>query len=400
MNEGMGTCLNIAGVICEYNPFHNGHQYHLTQTRALGADAIVAVMSGNFVQRGDAAFVDKWSRAAAAVRCGADLVLELPVPWATASAADFAAGALHLLHAFGVDMLSFGCETDDLASLYALMRATDDEKVRALVQSLTAEGATYPAAMQQAVETVYDKATARLLHQPNSVLAAEYLKALQSVGGQIQPLVIRRRGADHDALFAKDGIMSASALRTLSDQSQAKAFVPPAAFSLQYAASANRLDEMRFETAMLTVLRSMDDDAVRALVDDRSGLADRIIAAKRNACSLNELYQLAKTRSITMAKVKRELLHLFLGVTPSMAKQKPPYLRVLAANQKGLSLLSGRMVSLSVITRHRESASLDDFAASLYALQCRATDLYALCCVQPKPCGEEQRHSMQILSDE
>lgn len=391
--------MKIAGVICEYNPFHNGHQYHLAQTRALGADAIVSVMSGNFVQRGDAAFVDKWSRAMAAVRCGADLVLELPVPWATASAADFAAGAVHLLHAFGVDTLSFGCETEDLAALHALTAATDDENVRSLVHTLTADGVSYPAAMQKAVETIYDKDTANLLLLPNSVLAAEYLKALQSVGGQIQPLVIRRRGAGHDAMTAQDGIMSASAIRALKDKAQAEAFVPPAAFSLQFAESANRLDEKRFATAMLTVLRSLDDDAVRALVDDRSGLADRILAARRNACTLSDLYDLAKTRSVTMAKVKRELLHVFLGVTPEMAKQKPPYLRVLAANQRGLSLLSGHALSLPVITRHREAAALDGFAASLYAVQCRATDLYALCCVQPKPCGEEQRHSMRILSD-
>ncbi|MBQ5969364.1 MAG: nucleotidyltransferase family protein [Clostridia bacterium] len=391
--------MRVAGVVCEYNPFHAGHRYHLAQTRAGGADVIAAVMSGNFVQRGDPAMTDKWRRAAAAVRCGADLVIDLPVPWATGSARDFASGAVALLSAVGADVLSFGCETDDTAALKALAAVKDRADVQTGVKRLTADGLSYPAALEQAVRTVDPRAPAELLRCPNSVLALEYLSALERLHISMDVMAIRRTGAAHDAPKKAGGFLSAAAIRALPSLDAAKPFIPPEAFAAMFPDDGGLTDRAAFETLLLGVLRRMSAGEVAALVDDRSGLADRITDAARTACTLDELYAAAKTKSVTMAKVKRELLHVLLGVAPGTAQQTPPYLRVLAANERGLALLKDRRPALPVMTRHADFARADGFTKAVYDMQCVSTDLYLLTRKQKRPCGEEQRHSVILMEN-
>ena len=386
------AAVRVAGVVCEYNPFHAGHQYHLRRTREAGADVIVAVMSGNFVQRGEPAVVEKWTRAAAAVRCGADLVIDLPVPWATGSARDFASGAVSLLAAVGADVLSFGCETDDVDALRRLSRLCDAPAVSAAVKTLTANGETYPAALETAIRTVDAAAPAALLRCPNSVLALEYLRALERFPS-MAPLAVRRVGAAHDAPGACGGFLSAAAIRALPTFDDAKPFLPPEAFALQFS-SGVRFDRAAFELLLLGALRRMDAQEIAAFVDDRSGLADRIARAAETALDLDSLLETAKTKSVTMAKVKRELLHVFLGVPPAWAKEAPPYLRILAANERGLALLGDRRAALPVMTRHADFAKSDGFIKAVYDMQCMSTDLYTLALNKKRPCGEEQRHSL------
>ena len=145
----------LAGIVCEYNPFHKGHLYQLEKTKQAGADAVVCVMSGNFVQRGECAFLDKWKRAEIAVRCGADIVIDLPVPWAVSSAENFARGSISLLKQSGVELISFGSETDDKEKLLLALKSTSDEKVRSLTKEYMSKGISYPLSLARAVRDIY-----------------------------------------------------------------------------------------------------------------------------------------------------------------------------------------------------------------------------------------------------
>ena len=194
--------MKVSGIICEYNPFHNGHLYHIRKTRENGATHIAAVMSGNFVQRGDTAIMDKLERARLAVRSGADLVIELPVQYSLASAENFASGAVHLLDSLGaVDELSFGSECGDTRKLIKAMETVDlaalthaDE-----IKSIMEKGYTYPRALNSVVNG-YDPEAAAIIAEPNNTLAVEYLRALKRSGSAMEPFTVMREKAAHDGM--------------------------------------------------------------------------------------------------------------------------------------------------------------------------------------------------------
>ncbi|MBQ3855234.1 MAG: nucleotidyltransferase family protein, partial [Ruminococcus sp.] len=207
--------MKVSGIICEYNPFHNGHLYHIEQTRKNGATHIVCVMSGNFVQRGDTAIMDKLERARLAVKCGADLVVELPVAFSLAPAESFATGAVWLLKSLGVvDELSFGSETGDVLALQKALSATEEASKYMVdeIVSIMDRGYTYPRALASVVDSI-DENAGKILASPNNLLAVEYLKALKKFGSPMTPFTIKRSGADHDSPEASGGFMSASSVR-------------------------------------------------------------------------------------------------------------------------------------------------------------------------------------------
>ena len=204
----------IAGIVAEYNPFHNGHQWHIRRTRAeLGEDAvIVCCMSGDFVQRGEAAVYSKFARAEAAARCGADIVFELPLPWALSSAEGFARGAVGLLHALrAVDVLSFGSESGDAGALSAAAEALLDPTLGPEIRAALADGVPYAAARQSAL-ALRSPESAELLSSPNNILAVEYIKALYDLRSDMRVLTFRREGAEHDGVGGSGCIRSASEL--------------------------------------------------------------------------------------------------------------------------------------------------------------------------------------------
>ena len=383
--------MKIAGVVCEYNPFHNGHAYHLNAVRQAGATHIVAAMSGNFVQRGTPAFCSKLARARAAVRCGADLVLELPVPFCCGSAGVFARGAVETLISFGVDLLSFGAETDDLSLLQKAADAGTDPAVQAQIKTLHAQGVGYPAASQQAVAAV--------LAQPNNTLAVEYIKAAKTAENAVSFLPVKRVGAAHDAEKSAGDFAAATLLRAMQTPEARRPYMPAAAFEEIFAKTTGFLDETAFETAVLCALRMLTKADMERFVADGSGLAMRVFSASRQATSLEELYTLAQTRSVTRAKVRRAVLGCFLELDKQWQKKPVPYLRALAANKRGLELLSHAEPGLPLITKHSETLSLFEEARAFYALQCRANDLYAAVCSPKGAAGQEQRSSMLVLKE-
>ena len=226
--------MKISGLICEYNPLHNGHLYHLQKMREHGADAIVAIMSGNFVQRGDVAVLDKFTRAKLAVYSGVDLVIELPAAHALAPAEAFAMGGVSLLHALGnVSELSFGSECGNLD---LLMQAADAcriarEEYPDVMQEFLRGGYHYPTVICNMVENMYGPETAAVLQQPNNTLAIAYLNALSALGSEMQPFTVQRKGAEHDSLHvdADASIASATFIRqqiAIGEEEQCRAMMP------------------------------------------------------------------------------------------------------------------------------------------------------------------------------
>ena len=380
--------METAGIVAEYNPFHRGHAWHIAETRRrLGGEApVVCVMSGHWVQRGECALADKWLRAALALDRGADLVVELPTPWAMASAESFARGAVSLLAATGVvDVLSFGSETGELAPLEEAAAALDAPDYPERLRAALGRGLSFPAARQEA-------AGAACLSAPNNNLGVEYLRSLRALGSTIRPLTVPRQGAGHDGPAA-GGFASASELRRLLRAGRGEEAAP----YLTAPWSGELADMQHIERAVLARLRTMGEGDWAALPDGggAEGLPARLAKAAREAVSLEDFYTRAKTRRYTHARLRRLALAAFLGLRAAERPAAPPYVRVLGLGGRGRALLR-RMKDtcpLPVIVKPAQARELDGPARTLFESEARYTDLYGLCFPAPRPCGAEWIHS-------
>ena len=380
--------METAGIVAEYNPFHRGHAWHIAETRRrLGGEApVVCVMSGHWVQRGECALADKWLRAALALDRGADLVVELPTPWAMASAESFARGAVSLLAATGVvDVLSFGSETGELAPLEEAAAALDAPDYPERLRAALGRGLSFPAARQEA-------AGAACLSAPNNNLGVEYLRSLRALGSTIRPLTVPRQGAGHDGPAA-GGYASASELRRLLRAGRGEEAAP----YLTAPWSGELADMQHIERAVLARLRTMGEGDWAALPDGggAEGLPSRLAKAAREAVSLEDFYTRAKTRRYPHARLRRLALAAFLGLRAAERPAAPPYVRVLGLGGRGRVLLR-RMKDtcpLPVIVKPAQARELDGPALALFQAEARYTDLYGLCFPAPRPCGAEWIHS-------
>lgn len=365
--------MTVAGVVAEYNPFHAGHALHLRKTRrALGECAVAAVMSGNFVQRGDCAVFDKWTRARAALEGGADLVLELPTVWAASSAESFARGAVELLAAAGVvTHLSFGSECGDADKLRRVADCLDGEGYRAVLRRFLDGGMPFAACRQAAVRELLGEELASLLSRPNNNLGVEYIRALNALGSGIQPVTVRRAGAGHDG-GGHPEYPSASYLRERILTGELPTGNPA---GLRYG-----------ERAALARLRAMAEADFAALPDCGEGLSHRLYRAVRGGRTLEEIYGLAKTKRYAHSRIRRALLWGALGLKEGDRPAHPPYLRVLGANETGRALLrkmKGR-AALPILTKPAHGKGMP-----LLELESRCTDFYQLCRREPEGCGLE-----------
>lgn len=390
----------IAGIVCEYNPFHNGHLYHISETKKQ-ADYVVCAMSGNFVQRGECAFTDKWTRARMAIECGADIVIDLPLPWCCASAQDFSLGAISLLTAFGIDTLSFGSETDDLPSLIRAADFTSGQKASSEIRKYVSEGMSYPLAISKAAKGYLPEDTVSALLLPNSTLAVEYIKASKLLGCEIDFMPIKRIGTNHDSNYISCNFASASKIRELGICDEIRSLMPENSFSLLKEQSENGFAPClikRNERAVLSHLRGIPQKDYALYISDESGICSRLFESVKIATTLDELYSGAKSKNYTHARIRREVLSLYLGIEKESIKKLPPYIRILAVSKKGLSLLSQikEKATLPIITKHSEFSALGESAKTIYTLQCSSTDKFALMSEKIRPCGLEQKNSIII----
>ena len=364
--------MKIAAVICEYNPLHLGHIRQFRAIRdALGEDTrIICLMSGSYVQRGAPAVFSAPERAQAAVLCGADLVLELPLTASLSSAEGFAAGAVEILDRLGtVDELCFGCESGDgnlIMSTASLLRS--DRFQEALRERLTL-GDSFAATRQKALEAVGGDGS--VLERPNDILAVEYCKALLARNSSMQPLAIRREGGYHDAVPDPEN-PSAAALRALMPDPAWLDYVPAPARSIFAEAAPHRMEWG--ERAILARLRAMDGDEFEALPYGAEGLWRKLMAGCRKAATLEELIASVKSRRYVRTRIERMILCAFLGVREADFSAPVESVRVLAFNSAGRKLVRqareyGQIALVNAGQRlDSPYAALEDRANRLYPL--------------------------------
>ncbi len=397
----MSCFVHVFGVICEYNPFHNGHRLHLEQTRRQ-ATHVAAVMSGNFVQRGEPALLDKWTRARMALQNGVDLVLELPLPWAMAGAERFAAGGVATISALGcAEALSFGCEHGSAAALQSAARALLSPALGEALRPLLDAGLSFAAAREEAVRQRFGDECAALLQSPNDILAVEYAKAILRSHSQLSLFPVRRLGAAHDGehlspenrLPTGEAVASASALRqALQKNENITEFIPQSCrVPLLLAAGERRISGGMepLTRAVLARLRTMTASEASSLPDVSEGLHNRLLSAARCADSLPALYAAAKTKRYSHARIRRAAAAALLGLREEDCSGTPPYLRVLGLNRRGQEILRQmkQTAALPVILRPSEISKLDKRAQRVFSLECAATDLWALSTGKILPAG-------------
>lgn len=393
--------MKVAGIVAEYNPFHNGHAYHIEQTRSetagCGATHVVAVMSGNFVQRGEPAVMPKSDRVRAAMCEGVDLVLESPLPWAMASAEAFAFGAVSILDSLGcVDCLSFGSEIGDSEPLQKAADALESDRFSGLLHRYLDMGISFPEARQRAVTEIAGIKTAALFESANNTLGIEYIKALRRLGSSIEPFTVRRFGAGHDEELPVGDIASASSIRRIIGAGRvenAAPYMPATTRNIIYRSMQEGhcpADIARIERAVLASLRRLSRDELAALPGISEGLENRLYEAIRQSGTIDELMSSVKTKRYPMARIRRLILAGFLGLNSGHEKQRPPYIRVLGTNQRGMEILKASKGSrIPLVSRVNRFESLGQDAQRVFELECRAADLYALALPNPLPCGSE-----------
>lgn len=392
--------IKTAVIIAEYNPFHTGHRLHINETRRLfGASHIIAIMSGNFVQRGDCACASKWVRAEMALRSGADLVIELPTPWAAAGAEKFAQGGVSLANALGcADMLSFGSESADIEAIKSAAALLTDEKFGALLREKMNGGVTFASAREQAARELLPEA-AEILSNPNDTLGVEYCKAILAAGAQIEPMCIKREGASHDSDEQAEYVSASYIRKKLADGEIIKNIPDEAAKILQAAIDSGcapaRLE--RLDRAILCRLREMTAEEIALLPDISEGLENRIYKCSRTARSFEELCDEIKVKRYTHARIRRIILSALLGVTAQDAAGTPPYIRILGMNERGREILKNAKPTLPIITRYADVSGLDERGRRIFELECRAWDIFALTTPEVQPCGADMTAKMIVL---
>lgn len=375
--------MTVAAIIAEYNPFHNGHKYHIDQTRReTSADFIVVVMSGSFVQRAEPAILSKRARTAAALQCGADLVIELPITNVLSSAKDFALGGVEIINSLGVvDFLSAGSEAADVKILQNVENILDAPQFNIIMKQHIDSGVSYPFARQAALEH-FDKSLGPVLKEPNNILAIEYLSSLKKLNSKIRPIVIKRVGARHNAQTADDGYPSASFCRKLiCDGGSLDSFIPVPALDILSGELRNGCAPVTtalMERSIMAVIRTCCEEYLLTIPDVTEGLEKKICKDITSAGSLEELILKIKSKRYTHSRIRRILLRAYLGVTNEFPKV-PQYIRILGMNRQSAALVKriSDSATLPVIQRAAKlPENISESGKRLFELEIKATDLW------------------------
>ena len=358
--------MKTVGIICEYNPFHTGHKYQIEKAREMsGADCVVAVMSGNYVQRGDVSVFSKYERAKSALLGGADIVFELPAYFSLKSAEGFARGAVYMLGAMGVDAISFGAECDNLSLLKETAKIITEEQsdFKTHLRENLKSGKSFAAARSSAFSSVFGGEN--LILKPNNILAVEYISALESFGIKAEIYPVLRKGCDHDSEDTSENFASASNIRKMISKGEnAEKFAP-------YLPDEKPIFLKDFEPFILYALKTATEEKLSLLDGGSDGLWQRILSLKSE--SLESLLADAKTKRFALSRIKRLLINLLIN-NNLPHNLSPSYLRALAMNETGASFLKEGNFSLPVIVKPAK-IDKDD---KIFALERRASSVRSL----------------------
>ena len=396
--------MTVVGIVAEYNPFHLGHLHQFEEIRReFGKDtAIVILLAGSFVQRGEPAVLDKYSRAAAAVECGANLVLELPFPWCCSSAEFYAQGAISLFQSLGIiDSLSFGSECGDIEALQkASSRLTSPHFLLALRERAKEDRRRGHARL---AESLYQEfyGEGELLTRPNNVLALEYLSAMSRSSVSFVPHTVQRSGDYHSG---KGDFPSASAIRKdlLSGSDlETEARIPPLARSV-YAARRDReagyAQLSHLSSAILSKFVLSPPSDPEEIQDCEGGLGERLLNVAGDAATVNELLDRARTTKYTNARIRRAAVHLYLETPADAAKSVPPFTRLLACDSLGRELLHTlkKHSPLPIVTKSADHASLPPEAQAPYQRSHAADFMHLLATDAPQNAIHPLRRSPHL----
>ena len=407
MNDINFTMYKLAGIIAEYDPFHNGHAWQLQQAKALGAQRVAVAMSCGLTQRGALPLLPESVRVQAALTCGADLVFALPAPYACSGAECFARAGVQLLAAAGCDALVFGAETPDAALLMEAARVLSGAEYRTALKARLAAGArSFAAARQAAVEAVCPgTGLAALLDKPNNNLAVEYCKAILELGASLVPIPLPRQGAGHGQALTETGgqFASASALRTLWQNGGADAaapYVPTEVLPLyrEAFAAGQYTDLAAAQRCQLALLRSRCAGTapfaqVRGISE---GLEHRLEAAVRSSTTHAELLDSLTTVRYPRARMRRLAMDAALGYSADAFPALPPYLHLLGAQKDALSLLKAAPLPVSHSLARLAEQNVP--CRAVVDAQLRACDFGALCRKKPEPMGGALRQKIIFLT--
>ncbi|PLX80988.1 MAG: nucleotidyltransferase [Desulfuromonas sp.] len=393
--------MKSVGLITEYNPFHNGHLFHLQQSLEVSeAEVSVAVMSGHFLQRGEPALLDKWLRSEMALRAGVDLVVELPLPWACNSAPEFARGGVQALSILGVDSLCFGSESGDLTRLQqcAGLLETYADRIDHETRDRLRQGENYPTARAAVVaELSDDPALTELLAQPNNILGLEYLRALNCQSSTITPFTITRQGAGYHSTEAADNIASATGIRTmLGDDEDVAPFVPATTATLlrQGIEGGMNVDSDILYRLLIQMLQQ-GGKRLAGIYQIGDGVENRLYKAAQTAEHIEGLIGLCKSKQFTRTRIQRILTYILLGIDGGLMKEfldcGPLYLHLLGQSEKGEAFLAeqrkefdiplvGNYSRVRSILTHRYGRGSQRLrlAQEMLAWEIRATRTYTL----------------------
>ncbi len=358
----------VLGIIAEYNPFHNGHLYHIAKSKEeSGAQYVVALISGNFVQRGNTSIVNKWAKARMALLNGVDLVIELPTIYSISSAENFAEGAIKILNSLGVvDTVSFGMEAKDISTLNNIANVlyTEPKEYVTMLSHELKKGNSFPKARENALMMYLNdiKKYANVMAGSNNILGIEYLKAMKKTKSTIIPIGIKREKVLYNDKYIVDEFASATAIRKMlmTKELDGISKVMPRSSYIQLGEELKSghyvIDISRFEKEIIYTLRKMTVEEIANLPDVSEGLENSIKNAADSCNTLNELINIVKTKRFTQTRIQRILLYGLLGITKKKmetSKKVTPYVRVLGFNNKGKELISEMMrlnPKLNVVT--------------------------------------------------
>ncbi len=406
--------MKVAFIACEYNPFHNGHLYHINKTKESGADAVVCIMSGNFVQRGEIAITEKHIRAKTALLNGADIVIELPLKYAVSDASHFAEGFIRTAAATGLDgFISFGSK-DDLETLLKMQKLCFSDEAMQFASDMQKQGYSYAAAKSIYMADNFGKNESKILDDANNILALEYINNAIRLMNNPQFFSVERKGAAHDSDSVSDNTASAGFIRneiyrfdednySITGLYKCESLMPEITFNTlleAYSAGLFPADKIKAETALFSRLLTLNEDEFRAVNNVNQGLENRITEKIRISSSLEEAYSMIKTKRFTHARIRQILLQAALGIKRDDINAGPSYIRILGFNNTGRAILRKMKdtAKLPVIMNLSEIDNNDTLGKRDAHLDYIAGKIFNICCPCPREGNTEYNISPVIIN--